>query len=145
MKATVWEPVQGIIGPCGDISFERIGPDVLFVTMHFSNVIGLPEKDLHLRFSGPLALRWEVECPGFDPVPGELPKCTVPEWRDWTFPLLTVEGSEFLETFRLIYAHGSAPGISHFLLVSMDDLVQIVANSAVDAEWVSRSAVQGEP
>ena len=141
MKATVWEPVPGIIGPCADISFERAASGVvILVTMHFSNVIGLPGRDLRLRFSGPLALRWEVECPGFDLVPRELPKCTVSAWRDWTFPLLRVEGGELLEQFRSVYEYCCGPKISHFLLISMNDLVQIVARSDVEVDWASGTA-----
>jgi hypothetical protein len=136
MTASVWEPVPGIAGPCADISFERpASGNALVVTMHFSRTKGLPNRDLRLRFDGPLALRWEDECPGFDPVPDRLPKCATPEWREWTFPLLTVQGAELLDQVRAVRQWVGEPAISHFLLVSMNDLIQIVARSEVSAEW----------
>ena len=138
MTAFIWEPVPGIIGPCADISFERpASGNALRVTMHFSRTKGLPSQDLHLRFDGPLALRWEDECPGFDPVPEQLPKCATATWREWAFPLLKVEGSELLRQVRAIHELDGTPEIAHFLLVSMNDLVQIVARSEVRSEWAT--------
>jgi hypothetical protein len=137
MRASLWNPAPDIVGPCADISFERLLAGELLITMHFSNVVGLPNKDLQLRFIDALAVRWEVECPGFETVPAELPKCAASEWNRWTFPLLTVEGSGFLEQFRPIYERDGAAKLGHFLLVSMNDLIQVVApRSCVEAAWV---------
>jgi hypothetical protein len=132
-----WEPAPGIVGPSADISFAYSGRDKASVTMHFSRVVGLPPEDLLLRFEGLVALRWELECPGFDPVPKDLPKCTEVQWRIWTFPLLKIEESEWLKQYQPIYEPAKAPSLSHFLLVSMNDLVQLIARSDATAEWIS--------
>ena len=67
-----------------------------------------------------------------------MPKCSAPEWNRWTFPLLKVEGSELLEQFRGIYEIGEGPKLAHFLLLSMDDILHVVArDNKVSAEWIA--------
>lgn len=143
MKSSIWQPVPEIVGPCADISFALSLPGTLVVTMHFSLVIGLPDNDLRLQFTGPLAMHWETECPGFYPVPPNMSKCADPQWAKWVFPLQMVEGSELLEEFRGIYQIGKAPELSHFLLISMNDLVHVIARSGVTAEWIPGIAELG--
>lgn len=144
MTASEWTPVPDIVGPCAGIVFERpMTADLLNVTMLFSLVSGLPNRDLRLQFTRPLLLKWEQECPGLELVPKKLPKCSDPQWSGWTFPLLKVEGAEWMDLLRTVYQD---PGekYSHFLLVSMGDLVQVVAESAVSSEWVIGSASEAE-
>lgn len=138
-----WEPTSGIVGPAADISFAYSGRENAFVTMHFSRVVGLPMQDLLLRFRDIVALRWELECPGFDPVPKELPKCTVAKWTTWTFPLLRIEESSWLRKYAPIYQLPKGPSLSHFLLISMNDLVQLIARSDATAEWIPGDGVIG--
>ncbi len=145
MRASPWNPVPDVVGPCADISFERLLTGELQVTMHFSTVVGLPDKDLQLRFTNVLAVWWEVECPGIEAVPAKLPKCAAPEWDKWTFPLLTVEGAEFLERLRPIYERAGVAALGLFLLVSMNDLIQVVASSIVEATWVRGQAHNANP
>jgi hypothetical protein len=138
MKASIWQPVSGIVGPCADIGFARSLGEELVVTMHFSLVRGLPNEDLRLQFTGALAMHWEDECPGFYPVPENVLKlkCSDPQWAMWMFPLQRVEGSELLEQFRGVYEIGNAPRLAHFLLISMNDLVHVIARSDVTAYWI---------
>ena len=56
MTAHVWKPVDGIVGPCGDIPFNH-SDGGLIVAIRFSRVRGLPDRDRRLRFSNPLAMR----------------------------------------------------------------------------------------
>lgn len=134
-----WMPVSDVIGPAADISFAYSRRDNCSVTMHFSRVVGLPPEDLLLRFTDIVALRWELECPGFDPTPESLPKCTLSKWSKWTFPLLKIKRSQWLTQYSSIYQHTDCPELSHFLLVSMNDLVQIIARSDAGAEWIPAS------
>ncbi len=136
-KCHRWEPISGIVGPAADISFSYAGRDLGTVTLHFSRVKGLPSEDLSLHFTHLVALRWELECPGFDPTPENLPKCISPKWSGWTFPLLEIENSSWLDQYAPTYIHPNGPSLSHFLLVSMNDLVQIIACSDVKSEWVA--------
>ena len=132
-----WEPTPGVIGPAADISFAYAGRDNAAVTMHFSRVAGLPDEDLVLRFTCVVALRWELECPGLNPMPLELPKCTSAKWTKWTFPLLKIEKSSWLEQYAPIYKPREGLVLSHFLLVSMNDLVQIIARADASTEWIA--------
>jgi hypothetical protein len=133
-----WEPAPRIVGPAAAISFACSGRDSGSVIMHFSRVPGLPAEDLLLRFQDLVALRWELECPGFDPMPKDLPKCTEEKWHDWVFPLLKIEGSAWLQQYEPIY--GRANSLSHFLLISQNDLVQLIARSDATAEWIAPCA-----
>lgn len=132
MTASPWNPVPDVVGPCTDISFDRTLPGELLVTMHFSLTRGLPDRDLRIAFRGAVAIRWEEECPGVEPVPRDLPKLTTPEWSRWTTPLLSIQDSALLESFRPIYGES----LRHFLLVSMNDLLHVVAGPSVEAVWV---------
>jgi hypothetical protein len=134
-----WEPVSGIIGPSEAISFVYWGRRQGLIVMHFSRVPKLSTKDLLLRFEDMAAIRWELECPGFEAYPKDLPKCTVEKWRQWIFPLLKIEGSQLLEQHQSSQP-STKHSLSHFLLISMDDIVQIVAGSNVIVEWISPCA-----
>ena len=103
--------------------------------MHFSQTTGLPNRDLLLTFNGVLSLLWELEGPGVSAMPRNLPRCTRPEWKAWTFPLLQVTGSEWLGQYQSIYPATPTP-LAHFLLVSTNDLVQLVARADAIAQWV---------
>jgi len=143
MKASIWQPVSGIVGPCADIGLALSREDVVVVTMHFSLVAGLPDKDLRLQFTGALAVHWENECPGFYPLPQDMLTCAEPEGSPWVFPLQRVEDSELLGQFRAVYEIGSAPRLAHFLLLSLDDIVHIVARSEATAEWIPGIGAMG--
>ena len=141
----MWRPVDGLEGPCGDISYQRTPSGELIVTMHFSFVKGLPTQDLQISFRGACALHWEDECPGFFPSPNEMAKCTDPKWNQWVFPLQKIEESELLREHRSVRELGSAPRLVHYFLISMNDLVHVVAHEMATAEWVPGAATaEGE-
>ena len=120
-SAVTWEPVSGIDGLFGSISFAY-GPDdgrSVLVTMHGA-------RNLHLRFTGAIALRFEDDCPGFDPLPNPLPMLR----PGVTFPLLKIEHSQWLSQWHPVHS-----GLVHFALLSLDDLVQLIAKPSVDAHW----------
>jgi hypothetical protein len=107
---------------------------ILDVTMHFSNVVGLAKRDLLLRFTEVIGLRWNPEDLGsvFHPLTIPLPKLTDPTWDDWTFPLLEVIESKWLA----IYAdYPGTGGRKHYELVAMNDLLGVLASPDVVATW----------
>src|SRR5262249_34721664 len=92
------------------------------ITMHGS-------RDLCLCFKGARALRFEDDCPGFDPLPQPLPLV-----RDRvTFPLLQIKHSRWLNQWDKIIP---TDHYAHFALISFDDLVQLIAWRDVEASWV---------
>jgi hypothetical protein len=100
--------------------------------MHISNVKGLPDRDLQITFSEAVALRWERESPGVERCPIKLPKLTGPEWSQWTFPLLKIQGAEWLKQWQPIYGQK----LEQFMLVSMNDLLHVVAGPTTQTLWV---------
>jgi hypothetical protein len=143
MNSSTWQPVPSIVGPCAEISLSLSSQDIVIATMHFSLVTGLPDLDLRIRFEGALALHWETECPGFYPSPLNMEMCTEPQWARWVFPLQKINGSELLEQFKGVYQVGGAPELSHFMLISMDDLVHVIAPNRTVAEWIPGCANVG--
>lgn len=90
-RVTKRQPVSDIDFPFGSISYS-FQHDAVLVRM-------IGAKIVVLHFSGVVALRFEQECPGF-----EFPALSLPILRPaQTFPLLLVEGSEWLEQFSKMY------------------------------------------
>ena len=132
-EATIWEAVpdlESIDSPFHSIAFAqspRIGHATegrtIRVVMHGT-------RDLCLCFTHVHALRFEDDCPGFDPLPHPLPALR----EQVTFPLLQIRHSRWLgqwEPFGVV-AHDR---LTHFALLSLDDLVQLIAGPDVEAYW----------
>ncbi len=119
--ATKWQPVSDIDSPFESIEYT-FQIDVIVVRM-----VGVGA--LILRFSGVVAFRFEQECPGLDFLPRPLPMLRPSQ----TFPLLVVEGAQWLEQYNLVYKN-----LSHFALISSDHLVQLLAKPEVEAKWESK-------
>jgi len=132
---TIWQPIEGVISPCADISMHLHSPRDLSVILHFSRVVGNPPRDLELIFKGCISIRWEDECFGLTPLPDTLPRCTDPQWSRWTYPLLRIEHSKWLQQHSDRHPSASAERI-HFALIAMNDLVQILALPDVSAKWI---------
>ena len=121
-RANKWQPVPDINAMFGSMSYAFRQDNTLSVQM-------LGDRTLVLDFSGVVALRFENECPGFDFLNGiELPMLRPRE----TFPLLSVEGSAWLEQWAAIYGE-----LSHFALVASDHLLELCAKPVVQARWAS--------
>jgi hypothetical protein len=132
--SNIWEPVAGIDTPCANMSFHCTHEKVR-VLMHFSHVKDGPQLDLELLFSGAMGLRWADETHGsiVSPAVRPLPKCRDERWTNWTFPLLTISESSWLVTYP------DLPGTKtrqHFALVSMNDLLDVLAFPEVVVRWV---------
>ncbi|HLX95936.1 MAG TPA: hypothetical protein VKU37_09335 [Verrucomicrobiae bacterium] len=117
--ATKWQPVSDIDSAFGSISYS-FQDDAMVVRM-------IGSRTLVLHFSGVVMFRFEQEGPGwFDPLPRPLPMVAPSQ----TFPLLLIEGSEWLKLSSLIHKESR-----HFALISHDHLVQLIAKSDVQAHW----------
>ena|ERR1700742_708456 len=113
-----WEPIDGIELPFESISYS-FNAESLTATLHGA-------RALSLRFTGIVACRYELECPGFDSLPHPLPMLG----PHATFPLLLIEQSSWLARYGPIYQRRK-----HFALISSDDLLQLIANPDVVASW----------
>ena len=134
-RAIIWEPTAGIDSPCAAIAFRYDPPDELQVRMYFSRVNGGPNQDLEVLFKGVIGIRWSDEFHGsiVYQAPRPAPKCRDSRWANWVFPLLRVSESSWLATYQAL------PGTElreHFTLISMDDLLEVIALPDVEARWV---------
>ncbi len=82
--AIKWGPAEGLLWPCADISFGYQDSDAVSLTMHFSRVRDGSPRDLSLKFTGAIGLRWESESSGSYPLPPSPPRCPDPLSR-WIF------------------------------------------------------------
>ena len=64
MRAEVWEPIDGICGPCGQISFTYLPVHTATVLMTFDGIAEGPARGLTLKFKRVVVLCGEEECPG---------------------------------------------------------------------------------
>jgi hypothetical protein len=117
-RATMLQVIPGMDAPFESISFAyEPGDDrSVSVTMHGT-------RSLRLRFTSVIALRFEDDCPGFDPLPRPLPMLR----PGMTFPLLKVEESSWLNQWHPVHQN-----LAHFVLLSLDDLVQLIASPTFD-------------
>jgi hypothetical protein len=126
-QAERWYPVPDVLEGFGSIALQKGSADSakhLRVIMHGN-------RQLSLVFSNVVAIRYEDECPGFDPIPRPLPMLK----EQVTFPLLTVAHSEWRAQWIM---HRE---LVHYVLISSDDLVQVIASPAVEAHWLGPNAV----
>jgi hypothetical protein len=134
MHAEIWEPIEGICEPCDHIAFSYIPLHAAETRMTFAATAGDGPRELILRFKQVVVLSGEDEAPGgFVPAPAinSLPKLGRGAHPTWTFPLLKVVDSDALKNYQLMRPQK----IAHFFMVSMDNLVHVIASAEVDAVW----------
>jgi hypothetical protein len=118
--ATAWRPVPDINEGFGSISFSYVANDSRSVLVVMNGA-----RKLSLHFSRVIAFQFEDECPGNFRLPPALPKL-----RDnLVFPLLKIENSEWLSQWPMWR------NLVHYMLLSSDDLVRLIALPEVDARW----------
>jgi hypothetical protein len=134
MHAEKWEPIHGICEPCDHIAFSYIPLHAAEIRMTFAATADGRPEELILRFKQVVVLSGEDEAPGgFAPAPAvnSLPKLGRGAHPTWTFPLLRIVDSEPLKNYQLMRPQK----IAHFFMVSMDNLVHVIASAEVDAAW----------
>ena len=137
MRAEVWDPIDGIDGPCDEISFSYAPAHTATVVMAFKVVAGGPSRNLTLNFKRVAVLCGEEECPGgFVPLPKPLPKLTRGDHLTWTFPLLKLVDSEAQRQYDMIFHRKNQP-LAHFCLISTHNIVQVIADAEVNVAWNS--------
>lgn len=140
--AEKWLPEPEIDRACADISFhwssERHA--ALTVVMHFSRVVDGLSKDLEINFGRPLAVAWEDESFGLIESPDLLPKCSHEKFKRSTHPTLVIRQSRWRDSYadRKYAADGpKAALVTHYFLVSMNDLLHVLTEAQPKSKWVS--------
>ncbi len=126
-----WSPVAGINSFCADIGLVYEPPARLTVRLYFSHVRGNPPEDVLLEFEYVAAFRCEDECFYGSCLPDKLPRF---DDKQVTFPLLIVEDSPWAR--RLADRHPQGEGCIHYVFISLNDTVEVLAHPPVRVEWV---------
>lgn len=140
-RAEPWEPVDGISAPCDQIVFSYAPDHSATVIMSFTGPARGNRRELVLRFRHVIVLTSEDEAPGgFVPAPEikSLPKVERADKLTWatptlTFPLMKLVDSEPLRQYQMMRPPN--PPLAHFFLVSLDNLVHVIAHAEVEATW----------
>ncbi|MFK7965244.1 MAG: hypothetical protein AB8C46_14880 [Burkholderiaceae bacterium] len=138
-QAQIWEPVRGLAVPCADISLNwTSGTNAqLVVQMHFSRVRGGYDSDLELSFKDAMYFAWEDESLNVMPIPKDLPLCKDPAFSDWVYPTLVLSDSPMASGYADKAFEKDDPqhaNVGHFLLVSMNDVLQVISVGVPDVE-----------
>src|SRR5262249_51044185 len=141
-QAAKWMPDGDIKYPCADISFRWTSKkDANFdVTMHFSTLVAGHERDLRIQFGRPVAVKWEDESFSFTEVPDTLPIAVSREGFRFGFPTLIVKNSNWAAVYAdNMYSENDplAKGLTHYLLVSLNDTLHVLSESKPEAKWIA--------
>ena len=126
-----WCPVAGINSVCADIGLVYEPPARLTLRLYFSHIRGNPLKDIRLKFEYVAGFHYEDECFYGACLPDELPRA---EGRGFTFPLLIIEDSPWASAMTARHSQGE--GCVHYVFLSLNDIVEVLAPPPVHAEWV---------
>jgi hypothetical protein len=84
-------------------------------------------------------MKWEDESFGIIEAPSQLPKCS-DESGDWTHPTLVIEDSSWAMKYAARKYAADDPqskNMVHYFLVSLNDLVHVLAEATPDVKWVA--------
>ena len=143
MPAQKWFPQPEIDCPCADISFrwESVKGGTLKVLMHFSRTVDGLSNDLEIDFGTPLAVAWEEESFGlFFETSEVLPKCGRVSFERWTHPALILSDSRWRDSYadrKYVADDRRSAHITHYFLVSMNDLLHVLAETDPKSQWVT--------
>ena len=132
---STWSPVEPIDQPCARISCTR-SFDEIRVIMHFSEMVGGTSNDLEITFEGAIGLKWmeESSYSVSDTNQQVLEKCAAEKWRGWVKPMFVAQHSPWLDCIAVLPHTKSRV---HYLLISSDDIVEILAEPNPQAGWVT--------
>jgi len=133
-RAIAWHPVPDITDGFESISFAyepRTARTSFHQKLRSATIVLNGNRSLSLKFAGIIALHFEDDCPGNFPLPSERPRLNA----KWMFPLLTIESSSWLAQWPMW------PNLVHYVLLSLDDLVHVIAGPTVAASWLDSNAV----
>jgi hypothetical protein len=118
--ASPWHPLPDINDGFGSISFSYDSN-----RSRSAHIVMNGARRLSLKFTRVIAFQFEDDCPGNFKLPATLPRLNA----EWVFPLLRVENSVLLGQWPMW------PNLAHYVLLSLDDLVQLIAFPTVEARW----------
>ncbi len=128
--AHAWYPVPDVDDAFGRITFSSNERRSNKSNSRSVTVLLHGERTLSLEFNAVVAFHFEDDCPGTVPLPKERPRLN----HNFMFPLLRIENSKWRDQWFMW------PNVTHHALLSLDDLVHIVAAPDVIARWIPDAA-----
>lgn len=129
-----WEPTGEIATPAARaLIVEDQGG--LAVTLMFSEIVDGLHPDLHINFGRvPAYTVHEEFVHPWNDSQTEPPKLTG-EWEGYTYPLLLVQDSEWVNSLTERLVSYEAP--IHYRLVTLDQIVDVLCNKLPAANWAT--------
>ena len=135
-RALPWHPVPDITDGfysisaiCQSRALDSQSKRLATLTL-YSRPTSHDRRDLHLSFESVVAIYLEDDCPGTFVLPRDCPRVNA----EFVFPLLVIEGSKWLANWPMW------PNHVHYALLSLDDLVHVVASPGATGRWSDESA-----
>jgi hypothetical protein len=142
MKSTFssWSPLEPIDQPCGRISCTQVDYEIR-VVMHFPEMKGQLQTDLEITFQDAIGLKWMEEGPYSvsDTSTDKLEMCSQERWRGWVRPMHVAKQSPWLASVSVLPHTQSCV---HYLLLSSEHIVEILAGPSPGARWVERTSAE---
>lgn len=105
-------------------SFHSDKRMILELFLHTSEIVNGPKHDIKVSFDGPAAFQWEEESFGQIQLPQNCPKCLNENFRNYVFPILTIENSQWAKRYSDVF---DGPKFVHYAFVSLNDLVHVIS------------------
>jgi len=125
------EIIRGLDHPCSDILVSYDVSGALELKLCFSHVNRGYASDLTATFSKPVSFVWESESYGLVDTPDQLPKCSSKDFEQYTYPVLEIEGSNWVAEYARMAMANEPVGatLAHFLFVSLNDIVHVLTST----------------
>ena len=123
--------------PCASVIVEEDRGE-LEIRAVFSEIVGGRTQDLCLRFGRVVAIASfeEIAYP-WDDEDVELPRLSG-DWRNYTYPILTIENSEWMELVGDALPQRSE-ALTHFCVVTLDKTIDVLAEHRPTCIWITPS------
>ena len=133
-----WEPVGSVYTPAAR-AVIREDHKGLLVNLIFSETVDGSESDLQISFGRvPVYAIYEEFVHPWNYHKTESPPKLEEKWQDYSFPLLVVKDSIWMQSFSdsQLLNH---PECIHYRLVTLDQTVDVLCNRVPEVAWVQTS------
>jgi hypothetical protein len=134
-KCNKWEPIDGITTPASHALIEEVR-EGLFVTLVFSQIQEGRDADLKINFGRVPAYSVHEEfVHPWNSYKADAPPELAENWSGWSFPLVIVKNSVWLQSFSEIQMLNYKNSI-HYRLITLDQTVDVICNTVPEVIWI---------
>jgi hypothetical protein len=132
-RAEKWKPVEGIVTPTAR-ALVKENHEGLTVVLKFSEIVNGPQCDLLINCGrvpaysvyGEFVHPWNGPATDYPTLAGD--------WDDYTYPLLQIQDSEWMNSLaeRLI----PDTALVHYRFVTLDQIVDVLCTKLPEVGWI---------